>query len=325
MVSLCLVHSDSGIQEVILKDIMHASDFSVNLISDCCIRIDGIFFDMHDCTIRHKNNNVIKYTSEVNRIFQLHLDDTPQSHAFAANCKFKVSFDMWHQRLSHLGHTNIKCLFKIINNIDLKDLSWWHDVCKLCMKVKQTHCPYNAFIEWVTWSLDLIHLNVVEPITLIAYDSSRWFVILTDDFTRFTWMFFMKIKDKTVKHIKNFVTLMKTDCSDYSLERLHTDFKHKYLVLKNWFSANGIIWKPTTFYSPEENSVSEWLNRIICKPAQAMLKDSGLNSHLWPKAIKTAVYIKNWSSTWVLNMTLYEAWTGNISDLLSLHVFDTIA
>jgi hypothetical protein len=32
MVSLCLVHSDSGIQEVILKDIMHVFDFSANLV-----------------------------------------------------------------------------------------------------------------------------------------------------------------------------------------------------------------------------------------------------------------------------------------------------
>jgi hypothetical protein len=68
-------------------------------------------------------NNVIEYASEVNRIFQLHLNDTPQSHAFAANCEFKVSFDMWHQHLSHLGHTNIKRLSKIIDSIDLKDLS----------------------------------------------------------------------------------------------------------------------------------------------------------------------------------------------------------
>jgi len=121
MVSLCLVCSDGGIQEVILKDIMHASDSSANLVFDCCMRADDIFFDMCDCTLRHKNN-VIEYASEVNRIFQLHLDNTPQSHAFAANCGFKVSFDMWHWRLSHLGHTNIKCLSKIINSIDLKDL-----------------------------------------------------------------------------------------------------------------------------------------------------------------------------------------------------------
>ncbi len=279
MVSLHLVHSDGDIQEVILKDVMHVSDSSANLVFECCMHVDGIFFNMCDCIICHKNN-VIKYASEVNRIFQLHLDDTPQSYAFVANCEFKVSFDMWHQCLSHLNHTNIKHLFKIINDIDLKNLPWWHDVCKLCMKVKQTCCPYNAFIEWVTWSLGLIHLNVVEPITPTVYDSSRWFVILTDNFTRFTWMFFMKIKGKTVKHIKNFVTLMKTDCFDYSLECLHTDFEHKYLVLKNWFSANGIIWEPTTPYSPEENGVSERLNCTICKPAQAMLKDFGLNSHL---------------------------------------------
>ncbi len=118
---------------------------------------------------------------------------------------------------------------------------------------------------------------------------------------------------------------MKTDCSDYSLKCLHTDFEHKYLVLKNWFTANNIIWEPTAPYSPEENGVSERLNRTICEPTQAMLKDSDLNSHLWSKAIKTAVYIKNQSSTQVLNMTLYEAWTGNVSDLLSLYVFDIIA
>jgi len=93
MVSLSLVHSDSSIQEVILKDIMHVSYSSANLVFSHCMHIDDIFFDMHDCTLRHKNN-VIKYTSEVNRIFQLHLNDTPQSHAFAANDEFKVLFDM---------------------------------------------------------------------------------------------------------------------------------------------------------------------------------------------------------------------------------------
>jgi len=92
MVSLCLVCFDSGIQEVILKDVMHASDFSANLIFNCCMRAEGISFDMCDCTLRYKNN-VIEYASEVNGIFQLHLDDTPQSHAFAANCGFKVLFD----------------------------------------------------------------------------------------------------------------------------------------------------------------------------------------------------------------------------------------
>jgi len=132
---------------------------------------------------------------------------------------------------------------------------------------------------------------------LTAYNSLRWFVTFTDNFTRFTWMFFMKIKGETVKHIKNFVTLMKTDCFDYSLKHLHINFKCKYLVLKNWFTVNDIIWEPTVPYSPEENGIFEQLNCIICESAWAMLKDSDLNSHLWLKVIKTAVYIKNQSFT----------------------------
>ena len=100
---------------------MHVFDSSVNLVFDCHMCISGIFFDMCDCIIRHKNN-VIRYASEVNGIFQLHLNNTSQSHAFAANCEFKVSFDMWHQHLSHLSHTNIECLSKIVNDIDLKNL-----------------------------------------------------------------------------------------------------------------------------------------------------------------------------------------------------------
>jgi len=96
MVSLHLVHFDGGIQEVILKDVMHASDSSANLIFSCHMCIDDIFLNMRNCIIRHKNNNVIEYASEINGIFQLHLNDTPQSHAFAANCGFKVLFDMWH-------------------------------------------------------------------------------------------------------------------------------------------------------------------------------------------------------------------------------------
>ncbi len=75
MISLCLVHSNSDIQEVILKDVMHVSVFSVNLIFNCYMHADDVSFNMCDCTLCH-NNNVIRYTSEVNRIFQLHLNNT---------------------------------------------------------------------------------------------------------------------------------------------------------------------------------------------------------------------------------------------------------
>ncbi len=106
----------------------------------------------------------------------------------------------------------------------------------------------------------------------------------------------MKIKNKTVKHIKNFVALIKNNCFNYSLKHLYTDLKHKYLILKNWFIIKNITWKSTMFYSdysPEENDIFKQLNCTIYKLTQAMLKNSNLSFYLWSEVIKTAVYIKN--------------------------------
>jgi hypothetical protein len=189
MVSLCLVHSDSGIQEVILKDVMHAFD-----CKPCfwhCMRVDDISFDMCDCILRQKQCHWIRFWGQQD--FQLHLNNTPQSHAFAANCEFKVLFDMWHWRLSHLGHTNIERLFKIIN-IDLKNLSWttW------CLWTVHESQADLLLLQCFYWVSDLIirsySFECCWTIMLTVYDSSRWFVTLTDDFTRFTWMFSWKSK-----------------------------------------------------------------------------------------------------------------------------------
>ena len=91
MISRCLVCSDSDIQKVILCNVMHISSSSANLISDCCIQFDNVIFNMTDC-ILHYNNNIIEHASEVNELFQLHLNDLSQFYMFAVSRDFKISF-----------------------------------------------------------------------------------------------------------------------------------------------------------------------------------------------------------------------------------------
>ncbi len=64
MVSLRLVRPDGGIQEVILKDVMHAPVSSVNLVSGRRMRAGGVSFDMRDCTLRQ---NLLMKTMNNNR------------------------------------------------------------------------------------------------------------------------------------------------------------------------------------------------------------------------------------------------------------------
>jgi hypothetical protein len=75
MISLCLVHSNSDIQEIILKDVMHASDFSANLVLTAAY-ISDISFNMCDCTLCHKtmsSNMLLRSTGFFSYTSMIHL------------------------------------------------------------------------------------------------------------------------------------------------------------------------------------------------------------------------------------------------------------
>jgi len=241
-VLLCLVCFNSDIQKIVLYDVMYISFSSANLISDHCMQSDNVIFDMTDCTL-HYNNNIIEHASEVNRLFQLHLNDSSQFYTFAASRDFKILFKMWHCCLEHLDHANIECLVKMTDSMNLTDLLHLHckNICEACIKVKQTHCSYNTLIKSVTWILSLIHSDIVSLIISITYKDSKYFVTLTDKYIRFFWMYLMKKKKQAVKHIKTFIIIMKTHLLNLSVSYFCTDYKHKYLDLKNWFNSQSII------------------------------------------------------------------------------------
>ncbi len=89
MISLCLVCFNSDIQKVVLHNVMYISSLSANLISDHCMQSDNVIFNMTDCTL-HYNNDIIEHVSEVNRLFQLHLNASSQFYTFAASRDFKI-------------------------------------------------------------------------------------------------------------------------------------------------------------------------------------------------------------------------------------------
>ena len=73
------------------------------------------------------------------------------------------------------------------DSINLTDLLclYHENICKACMKVKQTHCSYDTLIKSVTQILSLIHSDIVSSITSIMYKDSKYFVTLTDKYIRF--------------------------------------------------------------------------------------------------------------------------------------------
>ena len=80
-------------------------------------------------------------------------------------------------------------------------------------------------------------------------------------------------------------------------------------------------------HTPQENRVSEWMNRTLVKMARAMLCDAGLPNAYWGDAILYATHILNRIPTHAIDgdLTLHEAFTGNKPSVTHLKVFGCTA
>lgn len=87
----------------------------------------------------------------------------------------------------------------------------------------------------------------------------------------------------------------------------------------------GILHQTTVPYTPEQNGISERVNRTIVEKARCMLNDAGLGKQFWAEAVNTAVYIINRSPHKRLSKTPEEIWTGVKPSLDHLKCFGCLA
>jgi hypothetical protein len=62
--------------------------------------------------------------------------------------------------------------------------------------------------------LELIHSNLIGPLPKAFFNGSRYFVVVTDDYTRKSWVYFLKTKDETFGKIWTFKALVETEMSN---------------------------------------------------------------------------------------------------------------
>ena len=75
-----------------------------------------------------------------------------------------------------------------------------------------------------------------------------------------------------------------------------------------YLKKEGIEHQYTIPKMPEQNGVSERLNRTLVESIRSMLADSKLPHRFWAEALSTAAYLINRSPTRALdNMTPFEA------------------
>jgi transposase InsO family protein len=142
--------------------------------------------------------------------------------------------------------------------------------------------------------LELIHSDVCGPMPSSSISGYVYYVSFIDDYSRKTWIYFLKTKDEVFSKFKEFKALIE-NFSERKIKILWPDNGGEYTSKKfvNFCKDVWIKRELTTPYNPQQNDVVERKNRTILETVKTMIHDQDLPMCLWVEATMATVYVHN--------------------------------
>ncbi|GJT97707.1 retrovirus-related pol polyprotein from transposon TNT 1-94 [Tanacetum coccineum] len=203
---------------------------------------------------------------------------------------------LWHRRL---GHINFKNINKLVKDNLVRGLPTKHfendQTCVACLKGKQHRASCKSkVLNPITKPLFMLHMDLFGPTFVSSLMHKKYCLVVTDDYSRFTWVFFLTTKDETSEILKNFIKEIE-NLVDKKVKIIRSDneteFKNK--VMDDFCREKGIKREYSVARTPQQNGVAERRNRTLIEAARTMLADSKLPTTFWAKAVSTACYVQN--------------------------------
>lgn len=96
--------------------------------------------------------------------------------------------------MGHVSYKRLKVIMKStlkgLLNLDVRDES----ICAGCEDKKTHQLPYDESKFKAQQPLELIHLDVFGPVKQPSIEGARYMVNFINDYSRYTWVYFMEEK-----------------------------------------------------------------------------------------------------------------------------------
>jgi len=137
-------------------------------------------------------------------------------------------------------------------------------------------------------------MDLFGPSNVMSFGKKSYCLVITDDFSRFTWVFFLRANDETSEILKSFITRIENQSSSkVKIIRCDNGTKFKNSEMNKFCEEKGIERQFSAPRTPKQNGVAERRNRILIEAARTMLADSNLPVSFWAEAVNTACYVQN--------------------------------
>ncbi|KAJ3704843.1 hypothetical protein LUZ61_008548 [Rhynchospora tenuis] len=235
---------------------------------------------------------------------------------------------LWHLRFGHLNFGGLKELSKKSMVKGLPQIDHCDKFCERCVLGKHPRSSFPIEASYhAKKPLELIRTDICGPITPNSLGKHRYFITFVNNFSRRTWVYFLKKKSEAFAVFKKFKVLVEKLNGIY-IKALRSDRGCEYISkeFEYFCEEHGIRRFLTAPYSPQQNGVAERKNRTILDMVRSMLKSKNMPKEFWAEVVQCAVYLQNRCPTASLeNMTPQEAWCGVKPTVSHLKVFGSVA
>ncbi|CAN1346353.1 Retrovirus-related Pol polyprotein from transposon TNT 1-94 [Linum perenne] len=309
-------------------NVLYVPNLKHNLfsISQLCGNTNRVIFESESCIVERISDGKILFTGVRNgNIYSINL----KNHlVFNEKCFTVVKSSsqfVWHRKLGHISLTRIAKLSSLNLVRGLPCLSTKQDFfCQACVQGKQTKSSFKTTSGISTKTpLELIHMDLFGPASVKSLGGKIFAFVIVDDFSRFTWVFFLARKDDCFDVFKEFV---KQICltTNYQVQTLRSDHGGEFAstAFSTFCKSLGILHTFSAPRTPQQNGVVERKNRSLLDLSRTMLLDHQTPKRFWAEAVSTACYVLN--RTLIrksLNKTPYELFKGKTPNISYFHPF----
>ncbi|GJV15572.1 putative ribonuclease H-like domain-containing protein [Tanacetum coccineum] len=278
--------------------------FNLFSVSQMCDKKNSVLFNDTECIVLSPNfkltdeSHVLLKVPRKNNMYSVDLKNIVPKGGLT--CLFaKATSDeskLWHRRL---GHINFKTMNKLVKGNLVRGLPsklFENDqTCVACQKGKQHRASCKSkTVSSISQPLHMLHMNLFGPTFVKSLMKKMYCLVVTDDYSRFSWVFFLATKDETSGILKSFITGVE-NLIDQRVKVIRcdngTEFKNK--EMNQFCERKGIKREFSVARTPQQNGVAERKNRTLIEAARTMLADSKLPTTFWAEAVNTACYVQN--------------------------------
>ncbi|CAI7748277.1 unnamed protein product [Closterium sp. NIES-53] len=293
---------------------LHLPSFSTNLVSTAALQDAMVTTTtpggqrVSICTCTRTGRHLATFTRRPGSSLYTLATEPPQvaasaqvsmSGQVAASCSCRLLSHqtlLWHHRL---GHPSLPRLRGMHSHLLVSGLPRSLPTlppspappCLPCVEGRQRAAPHSSFPPTTT-PLQTLHMDVWGPACVTRQDRERYFLLVVDDYTRYTTVFPLRSKGQVVDVLIPWIRTVRLQLrerfsTDLPVLRLHSDIGGEFSsnLLRDFCCGEGILQPFTLPDSPQQNGIAERRIGLVMEVARTSMIHAAAPRFLWPFAV----------------------------------------